>query len=179
MGPTARTICERGRWNDLIVLKLAHPPGSTALSRFGSGFKSVIRRCNRPVLAVPETGLEITNVLLAYDGSPKAREALYIATYIAENWNIVLNVISIVEEGEVTEETLEEAEQYITEHGQEAAYQSAIGTVAETLVATADELGSQLIIMGGYGVNPIVEVVKNTAVDRVLNEIHRPVLICQ
>ena len=179
VGHTARTICERGRWNDLIVLKLDHPPGSTALSRLGSGFKSLIRRCDRPILAVPETGIEITSVLIAYDGSPKAREALYIATYLAENWGVVLNVLSIVKDGEVTEETLKDAERYVMEHDQEATYQSVIGSVAETILATADDLGSELIIMGGYGVNPIVEVVKSNAVDRVLNELHRPLLICQ
>jgi nucleotide-binding universal stress UspA family protein len=179
VGPTARTICERGRWNDLIVLKLDHPPGSSAFSRLGSGFKSLIRRCSRPILAVPGTDIEISSVLLAFDGSPKAREALYIATYLAENWDIVLNVLSITDEGVVTEETLKEAERYIIEHDQEAIYQSAIGSVAETVLAAADDLGSELIIMGGYGVNPIVEVVKDTTVDRILNETHRPVLICQ
>jgi nucleotide-binding universal stress UspA family protein len=116
---------------------------------------------------------------LAFDGSPKAREALYIATYLAENWDVVLNVLSITDEGVITGETLKEAERYIIEHDQEAIYQSAIGSVAETVLAAADDLGSELIIMGGYGVNPIVEVVKNTTVDRILNETHRPVLICQ
>ncbi|MFQ5407584.1 MAG: universal stress protein [Anaerolineales bacterium] len=82
-GSAAQQICSRARWTDLVVVPVAHPPGHTVRDRLSSGLSAIIRRCARPILAVPAgTGLG-AHPLLAYNGSPKADEALYVATYLA------------------------------------------------------------------------------------------------
>ncbi len=53
------------------------------------------------------------------------------------------------------------------------------GPVAEMIMRTAEEYGSELIIMGGYGFSPVMEIVLGSAVDEVLRTSRRPILICR
>jgi nucleotide-binding universal stress UspA family protein len=53
------------------------------------------------------------------------------------------------------------------------------GLVAEAILETADTQQSDLIIMGGYGARPLLEVVLGSAVDEVLRKSHKPMLICR
>ena len=39
----------------------------------------------------------LEHALLAYDGAPKAREALFVATHMSGRWDIPLTVVSVVE----------------------------------------------------------------------------------
>jgi nucleotide-binding universal stress UspA family protein len=179
VGGVARKICDRAKWTDLVVLNLAHPPAPQPLARLGSGFRTLIRRCSRPVLAVPAASSPMDRALLAYDGSPKAEEALFVATYLAEEWHIPLVVVTVIETGRTTSEALEGAQSYLEAHGVAATFVKESGSVAEAILKTAQAHGSELIIMGGYGFSPVLEVVLGSAVDRVLREARKPMLICR
>jgi hypothetical protein len=68
---------------DLVVLGLSHPYTPGLVARLESGLHTIIQRCPVPVAAVPMSMVRLDRVLLAYDGSPKATEALFVATYLA------------------------------------------------------------------------------------------------
>ncbi|MGD2049960.1 MAG: universal stress protein [Chloroflexota bacterium] len=177
-GSIAQTLCERARWSDLVVVSLAHPPDDSAISRWASGFRTLIRRCARPVLAVPGQVSPMSRPLLAYDGSPKAKEALYVATYLSGSWNIPLLVVSAAGDG-VEEETLEDARAYLEGHQIEAEFIWSEGPAAEILLAIAEEQEADLFILGGYGGHPVVEVVLGNVVDTLLGSSEIPMLICR
>jgi nucleotide-binding universal stress UspA family protein len=179
VGGMARKICERARWTDLVVVNLAHPPASRPISRLSSGFRTLIRRCARPVLAVPRAFSHLDRVLLAYDGSPKADEALFLATYLSCRWNITLVVVTVIETGRTPSETLARAQGYLETHGVGATFVKESGTVAEAILKVAEEHESDLIIMGGYGFSPMLEVVLGSVVDQVLRTSRQPMLICR
>jgi nucleotide-binding universal stress UspA family protein len=177
-GAVTRHICSRARWADLLVLNLAYPPAPQPLARLGSGFRNIIRRCPSPVLAAPGRTSGLDSALLAFDGSPKAEEALFVATYLAIKWNIKLSVLSVLVNG-TTRETLERAREYLVAHAVNATYLLERGTPPEVILQTAEKENVELIIMGGYGAAPVMEVVLGSAVDRVLRESRRPMLICR
>ncbi len=179
VGPAARRICERAAWTDLVVVSLAHPPAPQGVARLASGFRNLVRTCPRPVLAVPRTASPIGRLLLAYDGSPKAREALYVATYMGGAWGAKLTLVVVDDKGEDMRPVLEDARTYLADSGVEAASMSMQGEAAECILAAAEEHGAELIVMGGYGANPMVEVVLGSAVDEVLRRSHAPVLLCR
>lgn len=178
-GGIARRICERSRWADLVILNLAHPPAPRPITRLSSGFRVLIRRCPRPVLAVPGASSPMDRALLAYDGSPKADEALFVATYLSGQWHISLTIVTVIETGRTTSGALEHAQEYLDAHGAQATFVKESGSVAEAILRTAESHNSNLIVMGGYGFNPMLEVVLGSAVDRVLRESRQPVLICR
>jgi len=179
IGGVARKLCWRSRWVDLLVLGLAHPPAPQLVARLGSGFRTLIRRCPRPVLAVPRDATPLDRALLAYDGSPKAEEALFVATHLAGQWGVPLVVVTVIETGRTTSEALERAREYLESHEVQATFVKESGSVAEAILEAAEAHESNLIIMGGYGFSPVLEVVLGSAVDRVLRESRRPMLICR
>jgi nucleotide-binding universal stress UspA family protein len=178
-GQVAHWICKRAWWNDLIVLSLLHPPAPHKPARLASGFRTILRGCPRPVLAVPPSAPFPRRALLAYDGSRKAEEALFIASYLAAEWKMPLVVLTVTESGRVTLETLEHAQAYLKSHGAQAQFAKRSGRVAEAILKGVDRYQCDLIIMGGYGLSPVFEVVLGSTVDQVLRESRRTVLICR
>ena len=178
-GSVSNTICDRSRWVDLAVVKLNYPPASQPIARLGSGFRSLIHRCPRPILAVPHKAQALGSALLAYDGSPKSREGLFIAAYIAGSWGIPLVVLTVMESDRKPQERLLEAETYLTSHNTRARYIEHNAPVPEAILETADKYKSDLIIMGGYGFTPLLDAIMGSAVDQVLRESHHPILICR
>jgi nucleotide-binding universal stress UspA family protein len=179
VGSVARKICERNRWTDLMVVKLAYPPPPQAVARLSWGFRVLIQRCASPILVVPGTSSPLDRALLAYDGSPKANEALFVATYLSSRWNISLVVVTVMENGDAGAETLIDAQRYLESHGVHATYVQERGSVPEVILKTAEEQGSNLVIMGGYGHSPMVAVIVSSKVDQILRTSRQPMLICR
>jgi len=192
-GNISAAICEWSRWSSLAVVSLAYPPGDQLLSRLGSGMRALIQRCPVPILAVPGYGasghaaseaqgvetFEMRRMLLAYDGSPKAQEALFVSTYLAGQWEIPLVVVTVIEQERTTPETLATARAYLDEHGVQATFVGQEGDVSDVILRAAREHQSELIVMGGYGFSPMLEIVLGSAVDQILRASRYPVLICR
>lgn len=178
-GDVPGTICDRARWADLVVLNVSFPPPSQPLARLGSGLSTLIRRCPRPVLALPGSITELDRVLLAYDGSPKAQEALYVACYLAKRWGMSLSVLSVAERGRSPQPIMEQAQGYLKNHGVEARSVVRDAPVVQSILQTAEEHSINMLVMGGYGHTPMPEIVLGSAVDEVLRTSGLPVLICR
>lgn len=178
-GDIPRRISERARWNDLIVLNLTYPPAPQPMAALSSGFRSILQRCPVPILAIPQVVTPLQRALLAYDGSLKSKEALYIATYLAGKWNTTLTVVTVNEKGDKSDGRLGSAEDYLVKQGITANYIHKTGDSAGIILEIATNEGCDLILMGGYSLNPLLDVVLGSTVDQVLRESHCPILICR
>jgi nucleotide-binding universal stress UspA family protein len=105
---------------------------------------------------------------LAYDGSPKAQEALFIAAHLAKRGRLSLTVLTITEDNLDSSRLLSDAAAYLESWGVEATLVQQDGPVADALLQAAGAHGNDLILMGGYGHRPIVELVSGSVVDQVL-----------
>jgi nucleotide-binding universal stress UspA family protein len=182
VGDAASLICDRARWLDLVVVSLSYPPGQEPIKRLRSGFRALVQRCPRPIVAVPGaagTASRPRRALLPYDGSPKSEEALFIAAYLALRWKLALEVVTVAEGEQTTSAALDHARAYLEAHSVAATYQLAHGAVGDAILAAAQAHASDVILMGGYGFNALLEIVLGSSVDQVLRESRRPVLICQ
>ena len=54
-----------------------------------------------------------------------------------------------------------------------------VGDGGDPILETAAEKGNDFIIMGGYGLPPIMEVVRGSTIDKILTDTKIPVLICR
>ncbi len=180
VGEVADTIIKRAAWVDLVVTSMVHPPGSQPMDRLGHGFNRLVQRCPRPILAVPSgsTG-EYGRHLLAYDGSPKADEALYIATYFKIRWDTSLVALTVETEN-TSPAALEKARRYIEQYGiTDVTYELRQKPIAEAVLATAAAHNSNEIIMGGFGYRPVKHLVLGSTVEHILREFKQPALICR
>ncbi len=178
-GAVSERVWEQARWNDLVVVNLTYPPAPQPFATLGPGFRALVQCCPRPLLAVPRKVSALTRVLLAYDGSPKAREALYIAAYMAGEWKLPLVVLTAFEKDYVSGEILTDAWKYLDSHAIEASYVQATGPAIQEILITSEEKECDLILMGGHGHHPALNPMLGNTVDQVLREAHKPVLICR
>ncbi len=178
IGEVAEEICNHARFTDLVVINLSHPPRSLTMKKLSTGFRRIIQQCPRPILVTPQTETPLDHALLAYDGSPKAEEALFLSAYLAAKWNIPLWVVSVEQNPEPTPATLEHARAYLHKRGVEAKTIFTTGNPASRLLEISQEQHCNLLILGGYGHSLIVEAVMGNVVDALLRASPIPMLVC-
>ena len=178
-GKVAGVIVERSRWSDLVVVHLADPPEEGMLRQLAPGFHRLIRRCPRPLLAVPCAASDLHTLLLAYDGSPKADEALFLAAYLAARWRLPLTTLVVVTSESFPHRAIVRAREYLSQRRIPGNLLIRYGDVAEMVMQTAETMDADLLLMGGYSQPPMLDVVVGSAVNQVLRCARRPVLICR
>lgn len=176
-GNISRRVEARSHWSDLVVLHLKHPPGVQPMQRLLSGLRAFLQRSPRPALVVP-AATKMEHGLLAYDGSRKANEALYLASYLAHAWGTKITVLTSWEKSLKESIVQQKAKSYLIAHEVEADYIQRRGRAGKAVVAAAAEHSCDLVLMGGYGQGPIIEVVMGSTLDLVLREFPGPVWIC-
>ena len=179
VGGIASTINARARWSDLVVLYMAHPPESQISSRLSSGIRSLIQRCPRPILTVHPTSRKLKRFLIAYDGSPKAKEAIYMAAYFVGRWEASLVVLTVTENGSKPPWAAFRAKRYLDSQNITAKFIHKNGEVGESILKAVEEEEIDMILMGGYSRKPVAEVILGSALDEVLRNAKQPVFICR
>lgn len=178
-GNIADTICERSQYIDLVVMNVRFPPGPLPFDRLTSGFRELVQRCPRPILATPQVVSPLNAGLLAFNGSPKAQEALFLAVYLAKKWSIRLTVLSVEEKASQAHKYLNIARKHLAYRKVNAEYVRGTEPVADTILSTASQYGCDFIIVGGYGYTPLVQVLRGSVVDELLRNSTIPLLICR
>lgn len=178
VGKVAETICYRAGLVDLVVIDLAHPPANQPIARLSSGARTLIQRCGPPILTVPHEPASPNHILLAYDASPRAREALYLAAYLTARWKLDLTLVTVEEKARSEAAEMEVARRYLESHGVQATCFETPGKVAPTILELAEQQNCDLILIGAYTAPPVLEVTLGSTVDEVLRGAPIPVLIC-
>ncbi|MCA9955549.1 MAG: universal stress protein, partial [Anaerolineales bacterium] len=182
-GTVARQVVARAAYSDLVMLALNRPPGLSILERLASGLQTILKRTPRPVMVVPTAVSPMQHALLAYDGSPKAEEALFVATYLASRWQIGLSVVTVSPNSngklEMATRIQSRAKTYLGLAGVTANYLVPIGPTAQTLLEVAEEEAADFMIMGGFSMSSMKNLVLGSTLNRVLLEYKQPTLICR
>ena len=178
-GDIAETINERAKVNDLVVLKLNRPPSTNLFARLKSGIRKLVRRSSSPLLFVCNELSEMNHILLAYDGSPKGKQALYIAAYLANRYDKQLSVIVVDKDETHGQRLLTEAAEYLGNQCVEQIYKKPTRRINTIILQVVQEINADLIIMGGYGLSPLLEIILGSTVDGVLRGTHVPVIVAK
>lgn len=179
VGEVAQKIIERARWADMVVINQRIVHGRWAERPLGTIFQTVAAQAARPILAVPGTNVTpLKKVLLAYDGSPKSREALFVLRHMVGCWQVEGTLLA-VEGGHTSREMLDQAWRYVQETGgPPVPTRYELGAPGEVILRVMEEEKADLLLLGGYSYQPLIKVLLGSAVDRVLREAWFPVLIC-
>jgi nucleotide-binding universal stress UspA family protein len=178
-GKVADLIFDRARWTDLVSLGLSHPPAEGRLARLGSGLRTLMRRLPRPILFVPGVATAMNRPLVAFDGSPKAWEALFVAAYTACAWELPLSVL-VVDDGKIDPAVcLDQAKEYLEARQLAPAYELVAGEASQVILEVVEESGADLLLIGGYSAPPMVEAVLGSSVDTILRRARQPLIVCR
>jgi nucleotide-binding universal stress UspA family protein len=180
VGTIEDEIISRARWSDLVVINQRREQGERANIPLGTIFHNVAERTARPILAVPGTNVYIPRKLvLAYDGSPKSREALFVMRDLVNRWQVA-GVIVTVESPRTNRELLDAARTYVDQQGNsvvKACFET--GIPHDVILRIMQQEEADLLLMGGYGYQPLIKAFLGSTVDRILREAWFPVLICR
>ena len=177
-GDIVNKICERATMTDLIVLKIIHPPAG-GLATLRSPFRKIIQNSSRPMLGIASKATEFKRALLAYDGSELAKEALFVATYLAEIWKTELVVFTALDGTKVTSAVQDHVRKYLDIHEVEAEYIVSEHGATDHLKQTVEEKNADLVLMGSHGGNTFRQVFIGNALDYMLRESSLPIFICR
>jgi nucleotide-binding universal stress UspA family protein len=143
-----------------------------------SNIRTLIMRSSRPVLGFTDRVSPLEHVLLAFDGSPKSQEALFVATYFAEQWQTKLSILSAPNNRVSNRSAQDFARNYLEFNEIEAEFITKEYS-AEALKSTAEEIKADLIVMGSYGGWLLKHVTVGSSINFLLRESQLPVLICR
>ena len=174
-GEVPDLVCQRALLTDLVVLNIAHPP-APGLSSLGSGLRSIIWRSARPILTVPGKASPMDRALVAYDGSTKSKEAVFIAAYLAERWKTALTVLTLSDDS--SSAIQDYPRDYFGLHDIQAEYMIKSGS-DETFLDVIKEREINLVVMGGYSGSAWQEIIIGSAVNFMLRSVECPLLICR
>ncbi len=159
---------------DLVVIGL--DPAAQALR---ADVITWMRYCTRPVLTVPGITSNFQRALLAYDGSPKSKEALFVAAYLGEQWKTRLTLITVIDPGRADATVQAEARDYLEMHELTADFLVASGNGPEQILRAVREQSCDVLLMGSYTYSPVMESVRGTAVNWLLRDAPVPALVCR
>jgi nucleotide-binding universal stress UspA family protein len=118
------------------------------------------------------------HALLAFDGSDKSREALFVAAYAAARWECRLTV-GAVGPPAIARKHLDAARRYLDTREVTANYVHAAGNPGPTLIEQAEAHQCNLLLLGGFGAHPLRQILVGSTVLGVLRAATQPVLICR
>jgi len=178
-GTVLHHVGERSQWADLIVVSLSYPPGPRLTRRLGSGLRLLLRHTTRPVLAVPNTFSPLDRLLLAYDGSDEADEALFVSTYLAGQRHCGLVVLTVARSLRAAAAIQARAQDYLEAHDVPALLVRESGPVVGAILKTAKAHGINLTVLGSYRRPPLVELLFGSTLEAMLRASRQPLLICR
>ncbi len=149
------------------------------LSNLSSPFRSIIVNSACPILGVPGDATDVKRVVLSYDGSPAAKEALFVSAYFAEVWKTRLVVFSALDGSRVKADVHDYARRYLEFHEVEAEYILTERGAMDDLKKIVDDQNPDLVLMGAYGVSLLRQIRNGSALDYMLRESSVPLLICR
>jgi nucleotide-binding universal stress UspA family protein len=177
-GPVAATIVRRAAWADLLALSLVQHGRPKTATGFGTRFNKILQRSPRPILVVPEQAdSAMSKALLAYDGSPKADEALYLAAYMARNWGTALVVLAAGKRPATV--ALERAKAYLAIRDVPATYVQGERPADQAILGAVETHGADMMIMGGFGQRSALQLVVGSTVTKILRAAGQPVFVCR
>jgi nucleotide-binding universal stress UspA family protein len=176
-GDWAERIATRSALADLVVIQRDFP-GLDDPAGVSPGALAIIRASMAPVLVVVGEPSSFRRLLLAYDSSEKAREALFVATYMAERWQSEVVVLRVNSSRRPAEGTGAYLRDYLTMHEVEATVLVESGPVVGTILRVATERQCDALIVGGYGANWLGRTGKGANLRALLDRTDRPVMVC-
>lgn len=174
-GQVVGSIVDQGQLVDMIVMGRGGEHGDWLEGVLGSTSEGVVRRAKRPVLVTGRAEAKIEQVVVAYDGSAHAKQALHIAANLAESWGGSYAVVSV--SSDRVQERLNEARSYLEAHALEVEYEAREGDPREAVLEFCAEMEADLLVMGAYGHSKVREMLLGSTTAHLINHAACPVLL--
>ncbi len=180
MGHPSRVLIDEEVRTELVILGQRGSHADLVGEALGSTAERVVRHSIKPCMVTPPTFREINKIMVAYDGSGHASQALHEAIELAQALSAELIILTVAEEDDVerVNEISREAMKLAEAHECRA-----VNLVSEdrhssqSVLDNAKEQGCDLIVMGAYGHSRIREMILGSTTTYVITHSDVPVML--
>jgi len=178
-GVVTNIILKRAQDADLVVMGRHGEGAAWAGPQLGSVTETVIRHAQAPVLTTQAEMRPIKRILVAFDGSDRAVDALKIAARMAGVKNRSITLVTVDDGHAHRHEAWELGEALLTQRGLTATCLLEGGHPTEEILRAAKAEECDLIVLGSHGHSHFIETFFGSTVDEVLHRAITPVLVCR
>jgi len=178
-GKLVSLILDREKEADVVVIGQRGEHAEWTNGMLGSSVERVVRASIKPCIVTPGQARPVSHILIAYDDSPSARNALETTLTLASKLKTEITILAAChrETEETASRALQEAHAEATKRNLPARAQLVHGDAAQQIINQAIALQAQLIVMGAYGHNRIREWILGSTTSQVLHRAGVPVLL--
>lgn len=152
-GDPLHWVKEIGFLNDLVIIERGFAAESIGGLQPGQAVRAIVEQARRPVmvLGLPESPAIPQRVLVVHDTRRRLDEAIFIAAYLAERWNVELSVLPL-SNGRNTDEIVNNISDYLALHEVTATLLDPVRPITGSVdhIIAAGEAGDiDLLVMTG------------------------------
>jgi len=178
-GVVSQIILDYAKDVDLVVMGRRGVGGKWRGPLFGSVFEAVVRHAPCPVLSTIHDPRPLNTLLVAYDGSDRAKDALEIGLHLSLEKDRRLIIFTADDGKDDRSAASFEAAALARERGVTAERRLVKGHVAEQILTISEQEDVDLILIGAYGHSRFLAAILGSTVDDVLHKATVPLMVCR
>lgn len=176
-GILADTIAEQAKKVDLIIMG-AYGEAAPHKSQFlGGTVEAVVKLSNKPLIIVHDKYQKIKRLLVAFDGSHHAENALRIAADFAAKLNLPIVILTADPKKEKASRIASKAKEYLKSYKVKTEIAISKDEPAKAILNTAKNKNCNFILMGGYGHTKFYELLLGSTTEQVMRKAVCPLLL--
>ncbi|MCJ7420716.1 universal stress protein [Sphingomicrobium astaxanthinifaciens] len=174
-GDLVETVIEREAEADMVVIGKRGAGADFARGHLGSKIERVVRQSDKPVLVASRAFSPIDTALIAFDGGLTSRKAVAMAATSPLFEGVKAYVVMVGHDDAKGASALDWACETLGERlgGCERVH----GDVEGALVAEAERIGADILLMGAYGHGPLRTMIVGSTTTAMMRALTKPMLL--
>jgi nucleotide-binding universal stress UspA family protein len=179
MGHPPKIILEEEVRAELLVMGQKGEHAEWIGDMNGSMVERVVRHSVKPCMITPDAFRPISRIMIAYDGSAHASQALHEATELAQALKVELVILTVAEtdDQKCANDISKDAIELVKAHGIQALSLVVKGKPSATILEKAREEHCDLIVVGAYGHSRIREMILGSTTAHIITKSKVPVML--
>lgn len=179
IGSPVDLLLERSQISDLVIMGKRGEFERWDKKALGVTVDAVSRALRKPLIVVKVKYRPTKKILVGYDGSDHANQALQFVGHLAEGFSAEVIVLCVTDDEDLGKHYCREAENYLNNYKISIQAKVISGTPDEELVRFAEENNFDMLAIGAYGHSRIREAILGSTTEHILRFSGCPVLLAK
>lgn len=176
-GGIVETILELEKDSRLLIMGKRGASAQFARAHLGSKIERVVRASKKPILIAPLDVQDIKQLVIAYDGSPSAGQALELGLTSPLFQGLDRHVIVAGDDTARHRNEVDKARHRIAESGHTATVSLITGAPETVIPEYMARTPDSMLAMGAYGHSPLRNLIVGSTTTAMIRTVNQPILL--
>ena len=179
-GSPVEVICDISRQVDLVIMGARGDYARWGDRLLGATLEPVSHQNHSPLMIVDNAFFPFNSITCAYDRSESSNSALRLSAYFGEKLKLPVDVITVNDDEDESNNILNEAQTYLEPYRLKAQFRHESGDPGKIIInATSNAPETTLLVMGSYGHSRIREAILGSTTLEVMRGAAKPILLAK